>query len=586
MRKCNVGGQAVIEGVMMRGEKCQATAVRTPSGYIKVDKQSITPIHKKYKFLDIPFIRGFFVLVDSLMMGMKSLDFSSQFFEEEEEEPSKIELFFKRIFKDKFDDVIMGMTFALSAIIAIGLFLFIPTFIVSIFRPIISNVIALNTIEAIIRISILLGYMYLIGQIDDIKRLFQYHGAEHKTIFCYENEEELTVENVKKYPRFHPRCGTNFIFLVMVVGILVFSLVEFGSVWQRLFWRILLIPVITGITYELIKWLGRSEGKLAYLIATPGLQIQRLTTREPDNEMIEVAIKALKEAEGIKDIEKNLGEVLDEGIKVLKDAGVDSYIIDAQLLMCNLLKVDRVFVLTKKDKKMSRILEEEYMKLINERAKKVPIKYITGEAEFYGINLKVKPGVLIPRSETELLVEKSLELVNNKENIRILDLCCGSGAIGIAMANNTDESVVVDLIDIDSVPEEVTNYNIKKLNLENRARFIKSDLLKYPIENKIAYDFILSNPPYIEDNVVEELMDDVKKYEPHLALKGGEDGLDFYRRIIEDSPKAMNNGAYLIFEIGHNQGKAVKSLMEDKGFLEVKVIKDYANLDRIVLGHL
>lgn len=302
--KTNVGGQAVIEGVMMRGVNGIATAVRKPDGEIAINRKDSIPYTKRNRFLGLPIIRGFISLIESMIIGISTLNYSATFFEEEEEdqEPSKFERWFESVFKDKSDDVLIGITVSISFMIAGLLFFILPTFAANIFkRAGVYSTIGLNIIEGLIRVSIFLLYIYLIGKMKDINRVFQYHGAEHKTIFCYENEVELTPENAQKFTRFHPRCGTNFLFLVMIVSIVLFSLTGWNTLMERILYRILLLPVVSGVTYELIKWMGKSDSILAKITAYPGLLLQKLTTREPDYEQLEVAIAALKSAEGIKD---------------------------------------------------------------------------------------------------------------------------------------------------------------------------------------------------------------------------------------------------------------------------------------------
>ena len=583
MKRCDVGGQAVIEGVMMRGSKGQATAIRKSNGKIEVDIKKIVPITKKYKFLNIPFIRGIFVLIDSLITGVDTLNYSASFFEEEEEE-SKFEKWLKDKFGDKANNLIMAGTMVMSFIIAIGLFIAVPTGIASIFSILNLNPIALNLIEAVIRIMILLGYMYVISKMEDIYRVFQYHGAEHKTIFCYEAEEELTVENVRKFERFHPRCGTNFLFLIMSVSILIFSFTGWGGFFERLVLRIVLIPIVSGITYELIRWLGRSENFMSRIIAYPGLKLQELTTKEPDDSQLEVAIEALKKAEGIKDKNKNIGELLENGSKVLKDNDVDTYILDAQLLLGMVLAKDKIYLITNRDKEVSVKDEKEYLNLIEKRSKKMPIKYILGETEFMGIDLDVEEGVLIPRGDTEVLVEEVLSIINEEDSLDVCDLCSGSGAIGISLAI-LRKNIKVDEIDNYDIPEKVTKSNILKHALENRVKFIKSNLLSEVIKQEKKYDIIVSNPPYIKASEINNLMDDVKIYEPHIALDGGEDGLVFYRKIIKESKLALKDNGLLAFEIGHDQGESVKKLMEEEGFSNIRLVKDLAGLDRVLLGY-
>lgn len=584
MKRCDVGGQAVIEGVMMRGNKGLATAVRTSKGNIEIDiKENNKPITKRHPLLNIPFLRGFFVLIDSLKIGMDSLNYSSSFFEDENEEPSKFEKWLDRKLGKKANDVIMGFTLIVSFIMAIGLFVLLPTVIASLFKVTGVSYVVLNLIEACIRIIILLLYMFLISKLNDIHRVFQYHGAEHKTIFCYQYMEELTVENVKKQERLHPRCGTNFLFLIMIVSILVFSFTGWGGIVERLALRIILIPVVTGISYEIIKWLGKNDSKLSRIIAYPGIKLQLLTTKEPDDKQIEVAIAALKAAEGIKEKDKTIEELINAGTSTLKENHIDTARLDAELLLGSIIEKNRVYLITHKEESVSKENVIKYFDLINKRKNKMPVKYILRQCEFMGIDFYIEEGVLIPRGDTEILVEEVLKHIKEDEEKEVCDLCCGSGAIGISLAN-LRQNIKVDLIDYYPIPEKVTLLNIKKNTLENRASFIKSDLLEKVIKENKKYDILVSNPPYIEEEEIENLMDDVKKYEPHIALDGGKDGLDFYRKIVDQSQMVLRKDGILAFEIGYNQGEAVKSLMEEHNFKNVKIVKDFASLDRVVIG--
>ena len=299
-RNTSVGGQAVIEGVMMRGSDGIATAVRTEQGEIVVEKKGYTSYTKKNKFAGIPIIRGFVSLIESLIIGVKTLNYSASFFEDEGV-PSKSDKFIQKLFKEKSNDVIMGISLIISLALSVGLFFILPTLVANLFSRLGASTMGLNIVEGVIRVLIFLSYIYLIGKMEDIKRVYEYHGAEHKTIFCYENEVELTPENAAKFGRLHPRCGTNFLFLVMIVSIIVFSLTGWNSIGERIMYRIILLPLISGISYEIIKWMGKSKSKLAKILACPGLKLQNLTTREPDLSQLEVAITALKASEGIVD---------------------------------------------------------------------------------------------------------------------------------------------------------------------------------------------------------------------------------------------------------------------------------------------
>ena len=279
MDKPIVGGQAVIEGVMMRGFGKVATAVREPNGNINVQVKAVSSIADRYPILKLPILRGAVSLFESLMLGMKSLSFSAQAAGEEDEQLSDREL--------------IG-TIILAIALACGLFLAIPTFAAKFFHTLTDDPIALNLAEGFLRLLIFLAYLFAISRMKDIKRVFQYHGAEHKTIFCYEADLPLTVENVKKFPRLHPRCGTAFLLIVMLVSIFVFAFLGWPELWIRILSRIILLPIVAGLSYEIIRFSARSQNSIVKLATLPGLWLQYLTTNEPDDSMIEVAIASLE----------------------------------------------------------------------------------------------------------------------------------------------------------------------------------------------------------------------------------------------------------------------------------------------------
>lgn len=298
-KKVSVGGQAVIEGVMMKGSTSIATAVRKNNGEIALEVKEFVPFAKRNRLLSLPVIRGFVSLIESLVIGLDALNKSAEYFEDEAEK-TKFEAWIDKIFKEKSKDVTNGIILTIAMAAAIGLFFILPTFAANIlvFAGI-SGAIELNVFEGIIRVFIFLAYVWLIGKMEDINRVFQYHGAEHKAIFCYENDMQLTPGNAKGFERLHPRCGTNFLFLVMIVSILVFSIMGWQSLAERIVSRVLLLPVVAGLTYEIIRWMGKSTSAFSKILSYPGLMLQRLTTREPDIYQLEVAIAALKAAEGI-----------------------------------------------------------------------------------------------------------------------------------------------------------------------------------------------------------------------------------------------------------------------------------------------
>ena len=288
MRYATIGGQAVIEGVMMRNGNDYAVAVRKPDQTIEVKKDQFIGLNARWHTKKIPIIRGVLSFIDSLVLGMSTLTYSASFFEDEEEAEKAKE-------KDsKSDAVFMGLTVALSVVIAVVLFMLTPFFISSLFGKVIKSPMTLAVIEGLIRIAIFFIYIVAISQMKDIQRVFMYHGAEHKTINCIEHGAELTPENAAKYSRLHKRCGTSFLLIVMVVSIICFMFIRVDNMVLKIVLRVILVPVIAGVSYEVIQWAGRSESCLVNIVSKPGLMLQKLTTREPDLEMLEVAIASIE----------------------------------------------------------------------------------------------------------------------------------------------------------------------------------------------------------------------------------------------------------------------------------------------------
>lgn len=292
--KTSIGGQAVIEGVMMRGPKLTALSVRMPDQSISTETWDTPNSNKWYK--KTPFIRGVFNFVESLTDGYKSLMKAAEKagLDDEEEEPSKFEQKLRQLLGDKFMPFLQGCILLFSLAMALFFFAFLPTTLVGFFKDYINHPLALSALEGLTKIAILILYLALISNMSDIKRVFMYHGAEHKTIFCYEHGEELTVENVRKYTRFHPRCGTSFLVIVLLLSILVSSMVSWDNLWMRVGLKVLCLPIIMSLSYECIKFAGRHDNLFTRILSAPGLWTQRLTTREPDDSMIEVAIASMK----------------------------------------------------------------------------------------------------------------------------------------------------------------------------------------------------------------------------------------------------------------------------------------------------
>lgn len=293
MKYSGIGGQAVIEGIMMMNHDDYAVAVRKPDGDIEVKKDRYVSMTRKAKILSVPIIRGVFRFADSMIVGMKTLTYSAGFFEDDEEEkPSKFEEFLDKVFGEKLEGAIMTFVMVLSFILAIGIFMILPLILANFLRDFIKSENMMAILEGVIRIAIFIAYIKLVSRMEDIKRTFMYHGAEHKCINCIEHGHDLTLENVRGSSKEHKRCGTSFLLIVMVISILFFMVVRVDGIWLRMASRIILIPVIAGVSYEILQLAGRSNSRFMDLVSRPGMWMQALTTKEPDDRMIEVAIAA------------------------------------------------------------------------------------------------------------------------------------------------------------------------------------------------------------------------------------------------------------------------------------------------------
>lgn len=296
MKYSGIGGQAVMEGVMMKNGDEYATAVRRPDGEIEVKKDTYVSMGERVKLFSLPFVRGVFSFVDSLVLGMKSLTFSAGFLTDDEEngEASRLERFMDRVLGEKVEKVLVTIVMVFSFLMAIVIFMVLPMLLANVLHRIIPSQTIMAVIEGVIRIGIFIAYIKVISRMEDIRRTFMYHGAEHKCINCLEHGLELTVDNVKNSSKEHKRCGTSFLLIVMVISILFFMVVRVDTLWLRAVSRIVLIPVIAGVSYEFLRLAGRSDSRLVNALSRPGMWMQGLTTKEPDESMIEVGIASVE----------------------------------------------------------------------------------------------------------------------------------------------------------------------------------------------------------------------------------------------------------------------------------------------------
>lgn len=544
MDKIDIGGQALSNGIMLRSKNKASIARRENREIIEKSYFLKTVDNKMEK---IPILRGFILIKSLLLTAMESI-------KEEEVKRSK------NSFLDK-------AKVAIQMIIAIFVFLilliYLPSIIAGFLGLIFKNSFVLNIIEAFLRFLLFILYLKILRKLPDIDILMRYHGAEHKIIHCYEKDGEWTVENIKKYPISHPRCGTQFTNYFF----LVFSFICLFTVWQdlmsRLIYRTAILPIVLILSYEV------------FLIAQKGhiitdrlnlffMKIQEETTvLEPTREMIEVGIRAIRPI---------IGEYRMTGKEVLEKFGeVDGYLILEDVLerTRSELKLNMPFELTKE--------QEERIKEIEKQYTSTPLQYILGHWNFYGREFNIRENVLIPRFDTENLIENILN--HKKDYQKILDIGTGTGIIAITLALEIPSSSVIGI----DISEDAINLAEENRNLHNVDNVeIRLGNLFEPVEGE-KFDLICSNPPYINKEDMEKLDWKVKR-EPTLALYGGEDGLNYYREIIEKAPYYLEEDGVLAFEIGYDQGESVKTCLELEGFEDIEIYQDLQGFDRVVIA--
>ncbi len=708
----SIGGQAIMEGVMMKGPDRTAIAMRLPSGelYLRTKKNP-----DQSKVMKVPLVRGVVAFWNALVGGMGTLMESADILEEyaPEEygtEPGKIEAWVNKKFGQKAAwNFLLWSAVVIALVVSIGLFVIFPTWVVNFAGKWIENAIVLNLIEGILRILMFIGYVAAIRNMEDIKTLFRYHGAEHKTIHCYENDRVLVPENAAQFYTLHPRCGTSFMVFVLIISLLLFSFLGWPNLALRIASRVLLIPVIAAISYELLKWAGRSDGVIVKTLSWPGLMLQKLTTAEPTNEQLEVAILSLKAVlvdPGVPEIdafvdkdgnitrsaaeEKKIGEEMEkwaaeleahtevakkaakdvieenrrmeartvfeepgirpadegqirEAIKFLDDLDTDGYTIvapeetdgrsivraivdreaaeakartiarrytkdiktyenalawgqaalsmlpngknEAKTIMSYATGLGSTELITRARELMRDDDFDEFEKRIYARIEGMPLQYIVGMQEFMGLPFRVNPTVLIPRLDTEILVEQVLGIIEGKDmkTPEVLDLCTGSGAIGISIAAKVPEAVVT-MTDVSEEALQTAMSNAGLNGVNRRCVFLLGDMFEAIPEDK-TFDVIVCNPPYIKSEEIDTLDVEVKEHEPRIALDGGADGLDYYRVIAEEASMHLKSGGILALEIGCDQAIDVKRLLNKaKTYGNVRVVRDLAQLDRVVIA--
>ena len=659
-----IGGQALMEGVMMRSQTSMALAVRDPSGHILVDTKRFKSGNKWYK--KIPVLRGVFAFVQSLILNVTTVTKAAEVLVMDETPAPK-----KKKGKDKQaeDSTIqaensenqeknnsmqaqnadkhmqdsdkqwknpvqqesqqekdssgaMGFLMALSVLaglaLGIGLFFLLPLVLSSWIESFLPNQLVLSLVEGGIRIVIFLLYLLLTSWLEPIKRMFGYHGAEHQVINCFEKNLALDVTNAQSCSTRHNRCGTTFLFFVMIVSILVFSLVTWlleliglnrelvsnatlmGAI--RFAIRLALLPFVAGVSFELLRMLAKlPDNGFTLIFRAPGLALQRLTTYAPSVDMTEVALAAFTEVQRM-DADAELSElsfgqfrytVLREEVEKRLQA-VGAELVETDWIFCEVTDCKRSelahltlithaqykriadIVLRRTGKSLGfKEVEKNFCGPIQVHYPK-PLWYVLGHTDFYGNTITVNESVLIPRAETELLAEeaiKSLQAKGDTSDLSALDLCTGSGCIALSLAKNTSGLVVASDISQEALA-------VATINLEGTGVVVlQSDLFENISD---TFDVIVSNPPYIATAEIDTLDPLVKECEPLQALDGGEDGLDFYRRIATTAPTFLKPNGVLLLEVGYTQASEVMVLLTQNGFVNIEILKDLEGVARIV----
>ena len=707
----SIGGQAVMEGVMMQGPDRVALAMRMPSGELYLKTKLKKKPHPASK---VPFIRGIVSFVNALVGGMGTLMESADILEtyapeQYAEEPGKLEAWINKKFGDKAAwNFLMTTALLFAVVISIVFFVILPTWAVNFLGRWVQTAFVLNLIEGILRILMFVAYVVAIRRMDDIKTLFQYHGAEHKSIHCFENDRVLCPENAEEFYTLHPRCGTSFLVFVLIISLLLFSFLGWPNLAWRILSRILLIPVIASISFELLRWAGRSDGIVVRILSWPGLQLQRLTTAEPDRDQLEVALLSLKavlvdpgvpEINGFVDKDGNpvrskaemeeaereteawaadveahteankkaAAEAIDDltrieertvfedpangateeeilgAIDFLDELDSDGYTIvapdetdgrtlvraiadreaieakartlarrytkdiktyenalswgraalsmlpngknEARMIMSYATGLGTAELITRAKELMREDDFEEFQKRIYARIEGVPLQYIVGTQEFMGLPFRVNSSVLIPRLDTEILAENVINIIGQKglREPEVLDLCTGSGAIGISIAAKVPDAIVT-MTDVSEAALQTAMGNAGLNGVNRRCIFLLGNMFDAVPDDK-HYDVIVCNPPYIPSAVIDTLDIEVKDHEPRMALDGGKDGLDYYRIIADKASLHLKAGGVLALEIGAEQAADVKKLLNKaKTYKEIRVIRDLAQLDRVIMA--
>lgn len=569
-KKEKVGGMALFNGLMLRNKKREAVGKVDDNKNIHVEINSINKNidEDKFTIYDVPIIRGIISMKNMIAASVPYVLKSSQ---DVLNKSSK-----EKIDIGKFE-LVSAYLIAITVILV--LFAAIPNFISTFLAVNIRNI-----SQAIIQTSAFVIYLLLLAKVDSLKTLFEYHGAEHKVANAYEKLEkrDITIENVKKQSRFHARCGGNFVVYLFFLILFITFIIPSNNLIFKTILQVMLLPFLAGFSYELVMYTEYLPNFLKFL-AYPAMSIQLITTKEPSDDKIELAIYTLFgciNGENQVSINKFVKDYLLYNKNIKKDFNIKEALnifsgiknIDVNDIFINM---DGIMLDYNEQIKANMMLNKLYRD-------NIPIAYIIGKVNFYNEKYIVNQDVLIPRVDSEILVEKAIEYINNENLNTMLDMCTGSGCIGISITKNSKIKYTT-LIDISKEALEIANKNIILNKVDNKCSTLHSDLFSNLNNSNIKYDIIVSNPPYIPTKDINGLDISVKK-EPTIALDGGKDGMNFYRKILKQALNYLNNNAVLIFEIGYDELEKFKKIINS--YAEYKIVeslKDYGGNDRVVV---
>ncbi len=591
---CGIGGQALLEGVMMRGKTSTAICCRDEKGELAVCTER-TPERKKW-YHRVPVVRGVTSFLFSLVGGVKYISKSAEIYAGDDEDA-------------KLGKGGMIIAVVLAVVLAVGLFIVLPTLFsyllldlaIDLPNKVDDNlyVLFMCLFKGVMKVIILLIYLWLTSKLKDIKRTYMYHGAEHRTINCYEHNLDLTVENVQSCSTRHARCGTTFMFYTVMISVLVVTLVTWvlslfgltslymqalcGETAGKILYNVicmgiglLCLPVIAGVSYEFLRLIAKAPDNAFFMIfKAPGFALQALTTKSPDDGMAEAAITAFRTVlemdadptvPAVDFYEMTMRSARKYIEEKYAEAGIDDPS-EPDWLLCDILGVGRADL-----RRVEKLDKERAAKLkacVSERISGKPLDYVIGKSDFLGYELKVDERVHLPRMETETVALEAIKLIEKNGYTTALDLMTGSGCIARALAERTTAKITAS--DISSAALEVA-----RSNLPAETETVESDCFE-SIDG--SFDIIVSNPPYIRSKEIDGLQKEVT-CQPRISLDGGEDGLDFYKKIAREAKEHLSDGGALVLEIGHNQASDVVALLD--GYKDIKVVRDLSGSDRCI----